>query len=179
MFATAAAAFGCAISVLYAAPGRKDFLARAIAHAHAANSHRLLDLAVGQQLRRALARANQSRFRERLSRDFLPANVLEVAEAHDLVLDAERILEAALRQPARHRHLAAFEVRLAAARAVVARARLDSLVSLAGSLACARARPAADALAVTVRARRRHEIVQPDLVAHFSSPFFTGVTLIR
>src|SRR5688500_14360345 len=112
MFATAAAAFGCAMSVLYAAPGRQAFLKRAIAHLHTANGNRLRHVAVGEQLRRTLARANQSRLDERLRRDFVAAHVLQVAETHDLMLRAERVGEAALRQAARHRHLAALEVRL-------------------------------------------------------------------
>ena len=54
----------------------------------------------------------------------------ELVETDDVRFLAERIREAALRQPARERHLTALELRLAAARAMVARACLDTLVSL-------------------------------------------------
>ncbi len=55
---------------------------------------------------------------------------LEIVETHDLRLLTKWIREPALGQAARHRHLTALEVRLAAARAVMARARLDALVPL-------------------------------------------------
>src|ERR1051325_2046738 len=58
-------------------------------------------------------------------------------------LDAERVLEPALGDPARHRHLTALEPQ---PRAVVARASLLALDALAGGLAGARAATATEAL---------------------------------
>ena len=55
----------------------------------------------------------------------------ERVEANDLRRRLHRTAHAALRNAARHRHLPTFEMRLAAARTVMARARLDALVSLA------------------------------------------------
>jgi hypothetical protein len=50
------------------------------------------------------------------------------------MLDPKDIGEPTLWQASRERHLSALEMRLAATRAVMARASLDSLVSLSGSL---------------------------------------------
>ena len=56
--------------------------------------------------------------------------LLEIAQTNDLMLNPKDIGEPALWQPSRERHLASLELRLAAARTMVARACLDSLVSL-------------------------------------------------
>ena len=73
---------------------------------------------------------------------------LELIEVHHRVFVAEDVVEAALRQPAVQRHLAALEPALER----VARTRLRALVAAAGGLAVARARAAADALLVLLRA---------------------------
>src|SRR3954469_23348349 len=122
--------------LLDAAAGRHDLLARASAQADALHRDRLLDLAVREDLE-LLPRVDHARFRQRLDRD-VAVHLLEVRQANDLRFLAERVREAALRHPARDRHLAAFELRLAAARTVMARARLAALVTLARRLAGAR-----------------------------------------
>src|SRR6185295_14496687 len=88
----------------------------------------------------------------------------QVFKTDDLVFYTKDIRETALRDPAGERHLAALEVGLAAARAVVARARLDTLVSLARRLTGARARTTSESLAVPVRSRGGNQIVQADLL---------------
>src|SRR5206468_3317737 len=88
-------------------------------------------------------------FRQRLRRDFA-IHLRQIVEANHFGIDAEWVGEAALRQPTCDRHLATLERGLAAARPMVARARLDAFVSLAGSLSLARtgtmANPAANLL---------------------------------
>src|SRR5262249_9401109 len=74
-------------------------------------------------------------------------------------LDAVRVLEAALRDAARHRHLAALERE---ARAVVTGAGLLALHALAGGLARTRAAAAPEALLRLRGAGIRVEIVQRD-----------------
>ena len=86
---------------------------------------------------------HERRARAAARRDLAPASKRSRAvEVHDRVLVPEDVGEAALRQPAVERHLAAFE----AALDLIARARLRALVAAAGGLAVARARAAADAL---------------------------------
>src|SRR5207245_284098 len=72
----------------------------------------------------------------------------ELAQVDDGVGHARYRAEAALRQPALERHLAA----LVAGRAVAPRARAPPLVAAAGRLALARAGPAADPLRRPLRA---------------------------
>jgi len=74
-------------------------------------------------------------------------------------LDAVRILEATLRDPARHRHLSTLERE---ARAVVTGAGLLALHALTGGLARTRAATAAEPLLGLRGARIRVEIVQRD-----------------
>jgi hypothetical protein len=66
------------------------------------------------------------------------------------MLNPKDIGEPALWQPSRERHLSALEVRLAATGAVMARARLDSLVSLTRRLTRSRSGTAAKTLAITM-----------------------------
>src|SRR5215203_3451135 len=173
---------GCSSELLLdAAAGRQDLLACARADLQPAHRHRDGELAIGQHLRRALPCRDQSGREQRLDRDLgVRPEQLEVAEAHDLVLLTERVREPALRDAARHRHLAALEVRLAAARTVMARARLRSLVTLARRLARAGAGAAPEALALPARARRRRQVVQAQrfgarVLSHVSHSS-TGVT---
>src|SRR3954467_10782884 len=84
--------------------------------------------AIRQHLHRSLP-LHESRRAQRVRRH-LTTEQRELVEANDVGLLAERIGEAALRQPARERHLAALELRLAAAGAMMAGARLDTLVAL-------------------------------------------------
>src|SRR5688500_17996731 len=163
MFLTAVAALGCAILLLDAASGRDDLLPRRGAGLHAPYGHGMADVTVRQQLRRTLARADQPRGEQRLRRHL--TEIRQLVEPHELRLLAERIREPALRHPARERHLAAFESWLAAARTMMPGARLDALVSLAGRLARAGARAAAEPLAVPVRAGCRHQVVKSELPA--------------
>src|SRR5699024_2620300 len=104
-------------------------------------------LTIREHLDGTLGRLDQAGLDQRVSRN-LAGELLEIVETHDLRFFPERIGEAALGQPARDRHLTAFEMRLAAARTVMARARLAALVSLARGFASARARTAAKTLAI-------------------------------
>src|SRR5687768_16825912 len=137
MFWTAAAGLFCAILLLDAAAGRFDLFARARAHPDSANRYGAREIAIGEHLCRALARTDEAGLHERLARDFgtLRHAALEIAQTNDLVLNPKDIGEPTLRQAPRQRHLAALELRLASTRTVMARACLDSLVSLAGRLA--------------------------------------------
>src|SRR5690606_7399666 len=164
-----------------AASSRLDLLTRAGAHLHAPHRNRTSQLPVGEQLRRTLVGANEPRFRKSLRCDLRPLGETgEVVQTYHLGLYTEDVRETALGKTARQRHLAALEVRLAAARSVVTRARLASLVSSAGRLALARARPASHTLAIAVGARSRTQVVQADLLCcghlYHSS---TGVTFTR
>src|SRR5207249_4009163 len=80
----------------------------------------------------------------------------ELAQVDDGERYARDRAEAALREPALERHLAAF----VAGRAVAARARAPPLVAAAGRLALARAGPAADALGRAPRARGGMEVAE-------------------
>src|SRR3954468_8325860 len=81
---------------------------------------------------------------------------LEVREVHDRVDLLEDVGEAALRQTAVQRHLAAFE----SAHAREAGAGLLSLFTASGGLAVARSRAAADALLRVARALFRFEVAE-------------------
>src|SRR5439155_8254653 len=89
-------------------------------------------------------------------------NTHKVLERDHLMLDAERWREAALGRTPSARPLAALEVRLAAARTAMTRTRLAALVTLSGRLALARARTPAEPLAIAMRSRRPHEVIQAD-----------------
>src|SRR5215213_6038033 len=124
--------------------GGDDRLAGLGADLEAAHRDRCRHVAVGQNLHRTLS-PNEPRRAKRLGRD-LALELRELVETNDVRLLAEWVGEAALRQPARERHLSALEARLAAARAVMARARLNTLVALARRLARAGARTTPEAL---------------------------------
>jgi hypothetical protein len=119
--------------LLDAASGRFDLLTCASAHPYTANGDGALEIAIGEHLCRAFARADESRRNERISCHFgsLRKARLEIAQTNDLMLNPKDIGETALWQPSRERHLATLEMRLAAAGSVMAGARLDSLVSFA------------------------------------------------
>src|SRR6516225_7022870 len=151
--------------LLDAAARRLDRGAPRGAHLHAAHGERARHLAVREELRRPLRRADQPCLRERLARDLRARRELpEVTEAHDLVLHPERVREPPLRQPPRERHLAALEAWLPAAVPVVTAARLDALVPLARRLAGTGAGAAPEALARAVRERRAVQVVQAELL---------------
>src|SRR5262245_49228720 len=135
--------------LLDGAAGGHDLLARSGAQADAFHLDGLFDLAVRQHLELP-AGVDESGRRQRLGRH-VAADEPQVRQANDLRLFTERIREAALWHAARDRHLAALELRLAAARTVMARARLAALVTLARRLAGARTRATAKALAVAMR----------------------------
>src|SRR5262249_16829831 len=81
--------------------------------------------------------------------------------------DPEWVREPALRQAPREWHLTAFEVRLPASGAAVAAAGHGTLMSLSGCLPLPRPRAASEALPPPMRARRRHQVVQPDFLERF------------
>src|SRR5687768_10375891 len=164
MFWTAAAGLFCAILLLDAAAGRFDLFARTRAHLDSTYGDSARQIAICEHLSRTLARTDQAGCNESLSRRFRTRRqtLLEIAQTNDLVLDPKDIGETALWQPSRERHLAALELRLSTAGTVMAGACLDSLVSLSGSLTRARARSAAEPLAVTMRSGSRNEVVKPE-----------------
>src|SRR5688572_2266982 len=108
--------------------GGDDRLAGLGADLEAAHRDRRGHFAVRQHLHRTLS-PHEPCLAKRLRRD-LALELRELVETNDVRLLAERVREAALRQPARERHLPALEAGLAAARTVMARARLDALVAL-------------------------------------------------
>jgi hypothetical protein len=135
----------------YSASGRFDFLTGAGAHLHTAHGDRLRRIAIGEKLRWAFTFADQSGLRKSLLRNFRAfGQPGKVVKTHDLVLHPKDIREPTLWNAAREGHLAALELRLAAARAVVTSARLDSLVSFTGRLTSAGAWAAAKSLAIPV-----------------------------
>src|SRR5437879_6351238 len=150
--------------LLDAASGRDNLLTSAGAHLESLHGNRRSDRAVREHLDLSLVLIDQAGLDERVPRD-LAAQLRQVVQADDLRLLAERVREPTLRKTARDRHLAAFEMRLAAARTVVARARLDTLVTLTRRLAGARTRAATETLAVLGRSRGGAQVVQPDLLA--------------
>src|SRR3954454_9273968 len=142
---------GGAALLLDRATGGDDRLTRLGADLEATHRDRCRDFAVRQHLHWTVASHEPSRA-QALGRD-LALDLRELIEANDARLLAERVGEPALRQPARERHLTALEARLAAARAVMACARLDPLVPLARRLPRAGAGTAPEALAVPVAPR--------------------------
>src|SRR5215203_5231951 len=162
MFWTAAAGLFCAMLLLYAAPGRFNLLTCASAHANSANGDGARQIAICEHLCRALSSIDQTSRDETLTRHFGAGQaLLEIAQTNDLMLNPKDIGETALWQPPSQRHLPTFELGLAAARAVVTSASLDSLVSLTGRLTGAGAWSTTKALAVPVRSRSWNEVMQP------------------
>src|SRR4051812_15236644 len=162
MFWTACAGLVWAMLLLDAASGRDNLVTRAGAHLDAAHRDRLADLAVGEHLDRALAQVNEPRLGQRLRRD-LARHTGEIGERDNLVLHAEHVGEAALRNAARERHLTALETRFAPPRPAVTRTRHASLVTLTRGLAQSGARATPEPATVPVRTRGRRQIVQTDL----------------
>src|SRR5690606_35611066 len=160
---------GCGHLVLKLPAGSLDLGAGRRRHGDAANGVGALDFAGTQELHRAVGVADQRCDRQRLGVHIGSLEALELPAVHRLRLDADRIGEAALRQPPVHRHLTAFEARVRAA----AGAGLVTLVTLARRLADARARAAADALPALRRALGGPQVRQRDrsdlLVSHYFS----------
>src|SRR5437763_117744 len=119
--------------LLDAAAGRDDLLARAGTEANPFHFHGLFELTVGEDLELP-AGVDQPGVGHRLGRH-VAVDPSEIAEPNDLRLLAEGIGEPAFWQTTGDRHLTALELRLAAARTMVARARLAAFVSLARRLA--------------------------------------------
>src|SRR6476660_1831109 len=130
MFWTAAAGLFCAILLLDAAAGRFDLLARTRAHLDSADGYCTRQITICEHLCRTLTCCNQSSLNESVSRDFCSCRktLLQIAQTNDLMLDTKDISETTLWQAPRERHLSTLELRLAAARSVVSRACLDTLV---------------------------------------------------
>src|SRR6185503_296809 len=130
---------------------RLDLRPGARAQLHATDDHGLRNVAVGEQFRGTLVVLDEAGRHERVTRDLRTrGHARQILERDLLRLDPERRREAALGQTPCQRHLAALEMRLAAARTAVTRARLAALVSLAGRLAGAGARPATQPLAIAM-----------------------------
>jgi hypothetical protein len=116
---------------LYPASGRFDFLPRARAHFDAANRDTLRDLSIRQKLGGTFTAADQSSLGQCLLRHFGALwQPSQIVESDDLMFYTKDIRETALWQTAGNWHLAALELWLAAARAVMARPCLDTLMSL-------------------------------------------------
>jgi hypothetical protein len=131
------------------------------AHFVAAHCYTFCGITVREKLGRTLPFANQSGFGQSLFRHLCPLGQLgEIVESDDLILCTKDIREPTLRYPARERHLTALELRLAPTWTVVARSRLDALVSLAGGLTRARARTTSESLAIPVGSRGWRQIVK-------------------
>src|SRR5260221_3966249 len=148
--------------LLDASAGGENRLARFRAHLETAHRHRTRDGAVREHFH-GPARLHEPRRAQRVARH-LAVDRRKLIETDDIRLLAERIRETALRQPARERHLAALELRLAATGTVMSRAGLDSLVALSRRLARSGARTASQTLAVAVAARGGQEVMRADLV---------------
>jgi hypothetical protein len=147
--------------VLYTASGRFNFLPGSGAHLHAAYGNALCGITVRKELGRTLSFADQSGFGQSLFRHLCSLWQLgKIVESDDLILCTKDIRETALWYASRKRHLAALEMRLAAAGAVVARARLDALVSLPRGLAGARARTTPKSLAIPMRPGSWNQVVK-------------------
>jgi hypothetical protein len=154
--------------VLYPASGRFDFLSGTGAHLDAAHRHTLCRVAVGEKLRRAFAFSNQAGFSQSFFRHLGAFRQLgQIVESDDLIHYTKDIRKTTLWDAAGERHLAALELGLAAARAVVASARLDTLMSFARCLTGARARTASESLAIPMRSGGRSQIVQANALNTF------------
>src|SRR4051794_20373454 len=139
------------------AAGGSDLFGRLAAELVRPYRERLGDVAAGEHLDVA-ALADEPVLAQQLRRD-LGAGVEPLGdriEVHHLVLDAERIVEPALRHAAVERHLTALESALV----LEPGTRLGALVSAAGGLAVTRPLPAADALLRVLGALRRTQIAQ-------------------
>src|SRR5215471_13807460 len=134
-----------------------DFFRGLAAELVRANRQLLRDVAAREHLDAARARDEPVRAQQ-LRCHFSPGVELlrDRVEVHHLVLDAERVVEPALRHAAVQRHLAALEPALV----LEARTRFRALVSTAGGLAVAGSLAAADALLRMRRALRRTKIAQ-------------------
>jgi hypothetical protein len=149
--------------VLYPASGRFDFLPSASACLDSAHGHALCGVSIREKLGWALSLTDQSRFGQSLLRHFSALRQSgKIVEPDDLVLYTKDIRETTLGDAASERHLPALELGLAAAGAVMATARLDTLVALARCLTGAGARTASESLAIPMRSRGRNQIVQAD-----------------
>src|SRR5262249_17205922 len=111
-------------------------------------------------------RRHEARLLQALQVDRVRPHLREVARAHFRRLDDGRREEAALRQAALQRHLAALEADLVEAPGT----RLLTLVAAPGRLARARADAAADASAIAARARGGFDRVQFHLFSPRPSP---------
>jgi hypothetical protein len=154
--------------VFYPASGRFDFLPGACAHLDATHSHALCDIPVSEKFGGAFAFADESRLSQSLLRHFSAFRELrQIVESDDLISYTKDIRKTTLWDTASERHLPALEPGLAAAMAVVAAARLDTLVSLARRFTGARARTASESLAIPVRSGRWNQIVQANALNTF------------
>src|SRR5262249_31373929 len=145
---------------LDAAALRLDLRPRRFAHAVGADGERVGDLALAQDFdARALARLDQACADETIGiDDGIGREAAQRLEVHDGVVDAAATVgdEAALRQAAVERHLAALE----AAGLAASRAGLVALVPLGRGFSMARSGAAADLLAPLRGARRRAQLVK-------------------
>src|SRR5690606_34574547 len=106
-----------------------NFFLRALREGVRPDGQSLLDFTTAQNLHRLVA-ADETGFAKFIDPDGGAGLevLLQARKVHNLVADAERILEAEFRDAANQRHLAAFEVR----RHLAARAGFRALVALAG-----------------------------------------------
>src|SRR6185295_8034512 len=146
--------FGSRPELLTAAARRLDLGAGRLAEPVGRNLERLADLPVAQHLDR-LALAHEAEIREEVGRD-VGGELGELRQVDHRVLGLEDVGEAALRDAADERHLAALEAGPRAG----AGARLLPLLTASRRLADPRARPAADALPGVLAPLGRRQLVQ-------------------
>src|SRR5437773_6035220 len=97
------------------AAGRRDLLGRLTAELVRLHRQPLADFAARQHFHALRGVRHQALFPEQLQRHHgaFVEPLAERVQVHHRVLDTERVVEAALRQPAMERHLAAFKSPLA------------------------------------------------------------------
>jgi hypothetical protein len=134
---------------LHRAAGRLDHRARPLAGADLLESHLARQLAGEDHLGAERLVRNDARGFQGGQVDFRRLHPFELARAHFGDVVARERLEAALGQAALQRHLPALEADLVES----TRAGALALVAAPGGLAPSRAHPAADAVAILLRAR--------------------------
>src|SRR5206468_7579696 len=137
------------------------------------DGHRLADIAARQDLDLPIGTGDESALPQQVGRDDGAGVELRIkrVEIHNLVLDPEWIVEAALRHAAVQRHLAAFEPSLE----LEPGPRLRALVPAPRGLAVAGALAAADPLLGVLHPLRGTQIAE----THDYSPPIQSVTSTR
>src|SRR5688572_31716714 len=157
MLRTVSTTFGTLLDLLHGPAGLLDDLPGRLGELRRGDVELLGELAVAEDLHAIVRALDQAGLTKHglIDRGAV-VEALQIGDVHDRVVGLEDIGEAALRQTAMQRHLAAFKTALAA----VAGAGLLSLLATAGRLAMTRARTATDALLGVPRALFRFQIAE-------------------